>query len=158
MRGDNRMDVKTFLKRIRDERLEILRINAMREDIRESMLPSGISYDGVKVQTSPEDHMTEAQVKLAEYDRILVKRLDRLYTDIALAEKVVSSVKPSECRVLLELRYIKQDSDRGPMSWDRIAKSMGYSIYHVQGKLHGKAIQEARRVWDALPQSEKEQV
>ncbi len=52
-------------------------------------------------------------------------------------------------------RYIKQDSDRGPMSWDRIAKSMGYSIYHVQGKLHGKAIQEARRVWDALPQSEK---
>lgn len=139
------MDILTFLKRIRAERLELLRLDEEREDLYLSLLPSGIRYDRDRVQTSPSDKMPEIAGKLEQIDQRIKKRSAKLLADIELAHAVIDEVPTSECRELLTLRYLM--GGRKPNTWIQIAEAMDYSIDHVQGKLHSKAINEARMVW-----------
>ena len=140
------MDVLKFLKGIRSERLEIIRLKEERDTLYYSLLPSGIRYDLDKVQTSPQDRMPGTAAKLYEVQEILDGRIEKLSSDIALAHRVINDMPTAECRELLLLRYLT--GTRKPMTWIEIADKIGYSVDHVQGKLHGKAIKEARTVWE----------
>lgn len=140
------MDVKVFLKGIRAERLEIARLSEAREQLESTLLPKAIRYDMDKVQTSASDRLFNVAANLNEIDRKLEKRIIRLSADISLAYDLVSKVRTPECREVLMLRYLM--GKRKPLTWTEVAEQMGYSIPHVKEKLHGKAIAEARAVWD----------
>lgn len=140
------MDVLKFLKGIRSERLEVIRLKEERDTLYYSLMPSGIRYDLDKVQTSPQDKMLAVAGRLYEIQEIIDRRIDKLSADVALAHKVIDAVPTPECRELLLLRYLT--GSRKPMTWTEIADRMEYSIDHVQGKLHGKAIREARTIWE----------
>jgi len=147
------MDVLKFLKCIRSKRFELADLKEQRDEIYYSLMPSGIRYDLDKVQTSPTDRMPDVAGDLAEVQAIIDQRIERLSGDIMLANHVIDQMPTAECRQLLMLRYLS--GKRRPLSWNDIADKMDYSVDHVQGKLHRKAINEARAVWRKENSSEQ---
>lgn len=137
-------DVMAFLKRIRDERKELITIRMHKEDVRLSLLPGAIRYDKDRVDTSPDDPMIKMIEKLEKIEARETTCMGRLITDIELANKIITAIQTPEHRTLLRLRYIEGDR---PMHWKDIADIMGYTEDHVKGKLHGKAIAEARTIF-----------
>lgn len=141
-------DILKFLKQIRVKRRELGILENTIKELRFMLMPSGIRYDLDKVQTSPEDRMSQTVDDLLTVERRQKKQLDRLMSDLAKAEKLIESMPTPEYRELIRLRYIS--GGLKPMTWEQIAEQMGYSSDHVRGKLHGKAIIEARQVWKDL--------
>jgi DNA-directed RNA polymerase sigma subunit (sigma70/sigma32) len=141
-------DILKFLKQIRTKRRELgILENSIRE-MRFMLMPSGIRYDLDKVQTSPEDRLSQSVADLVAVERRQKRQIDRLMSDIAKAEKLIETMPTPEYRELIRLRYVSGGLKL--MTWEQVAEQMGYSADHVRGKLHGKAIAEARRVWSDL--------
>lgn len=138
------IDVLKLLKRVRAERAEALSVQMQIDELRSSLLPSGIRYDTDKVQTSPADQMLEIAARVDELQRKNATHLARLTEDLIQAVDIVQKIDAPECRQLLTLRYLT--GNRITSSWESIANTMGYSVDHVRGYLHQRAIREARKV------------
>ena len=141
-------DVLQFLKGIRAKREELYVLKDARDDIYYSLMPAGIRYDLDKVQTSPTDRMSETAGDLYEIQEKLNSMIDALNKDINLAVNLIQQMPTPEYRQLLTLRYL--GGDRKLATWENVAGDMGYSLDHVKGFLHGKAIAEARKAWVKL--------
>lgn len=139
------MDVLKFLKSIRSKRAEITTLKRARDELYWSLMPSGIRYDLDKVQTSPQDRMSETAGDLYEIQDKLDHMIAALASDVNLAVDLVSQMPTPECRQLITLRYL--GTDRELSTWESVAQDMGYTPEYVRGELHGKAIKEARTVW-----------
>ena len=72
------MTVKQFLYSVRDEQKEIEELTDRIYEMRMSLLPSGIRYDTDKVQTSPEDKLSECEAKIADYSTMLGQKKEAL--------------------------------------------------------------------------------
>ena len=142
------MDVKVFLKGIRDKRFELKILKDKRDEIYYSLMPSGIRYDLDKVQTSPVDRMPVAAGDLEEAQQRIDALINSLSHDINLAMRVVNQMQESKHRQLIMLRYL--GLDRKATSWEHVADVMGYAPEYVRGELHGQAIKEARQIWKSL--------
>ena len=142
------MDVKVFLKGIRDKRFELQLLKEKRNEIYYSLMPSGIRYDLDKVQTSPTDRMPVAAGDLEEAQQRIDALIDSLSHDINLAMRVVNQMQESKHRQLIMLRYF--GVDRKTTEWKYVADVMGYTEEYVRGELHGEAIKEARQIWKSL--------
>lgn len=136
------MDVLKLLKRVRAERTEAFSVQEQINELRLTLLPSGIRYDTDRVQTTPTDKMLETVSKLDELERKQAAHLARLTEDLITATEIVNSMPTSEYRQVLLMRYLTGNRT----SWETIAGTMGYSADHVRGYLHYKAIEEARKV------------
>lgn len=141
-------DILKFLKQIRTKRRELGILENTMEELRFMLMPPGIRYDLDKVQTSPEDRLSQSVADLVAVERRQKRQIERLMSDIAKAEKLIEVMPTPEYRELIRLRYISGGLKL--MTWEQVAEQMGYSSDHVRGKLHGKAIAEARRVWADL--------
>ncbi len=139
------MDVLKFLKSIRSKRAEITTLKRARDELYWSLMPSGIRYDLDKVQTSPQDRMSETAGDLYEIQDKLDHMIAALASDVNLAVDLVSQMPTPECRQLITLRYLGTDRERS--KWESVAQDMGYTPEYVRRELHGKAIKEARTVW-----------
>ena len=146
------MDIKDLLKNIRAERIELEVLREKADEIRSSLLPKAITYDGVRVQTSHDDKTIEVISHLTEIEELEGKRMVRLAAHISMAEKVIDQMPTAEYRNLISLRYIHGKS---PMSWYDVAEKMGYSSKYVRGKLHGRALAEARGIWEKEKEKEE---
>ena len=142
------MDVKVFLKGIRDKRFELKILKDKRDEIYYSLMPSGIRYDLDKVQTSPVDRMPVAAGDLEEAQQRIDALINSLSHDINLAMRVVNQMQESKHRQLIMLRYF--GVDRKTTEWKYVADVMGYTEEYVRGELHGEAIKEARQIWKSL--------
>ena len=141
-------NILKFLKQIRAKRRELNTLQKTIEELRFMLLPSGIRYDLDRVQTSPEDRMSKTVDDLVTVEKRQQKQLARLMEDLDKAERLIEAMPTPEYRELIRLRYIA--GGLKPLTWEQISEQMGYSSDHVRGKLHGKAIVEARRVWSDL--------
>ena len=141
-------DILKFLKQIRTKRRELGILENSIQEMRFMLMPSGIRYDLDKVQTSPEDRLSQSVADLVAVERRQKRQIERLMSDIAKAEKLIEVMPTPEYRELIRLRYVSGGLKL--MTWEQVAEQMGYSADHVRGKLHGKAIAEARRVWADL--------
>ena len=140
-------DILKFLKQIRAKRRELNILQATIEELRFMLMPSGIRYDLDKVQTSPEDHLGRSVADLVAVERRQKKQVERLLNDLAKAEQLIEAMPTPEYRELIRLRYI---AGQKPLTWEQVSEQMGYTPVHVRGKLHGKAITEARKIWTDL--------
>ena len=138
------MDVLDFLKSIRHKRIDLAAIKSYEEDLRLSLLPSGIRYDLDKVQTSASDRMLEMVSKLGDLQERETDQKEALIADIELAERMVDAMPTTRYRTLLRLRYLYGAE---PMSWQEVADALGVSIDHARGRMHGSAIAEIRMIW-----------
>lgn len=141
-------DILKFLKQIRTKRRELGILENSIQEMRFMLMPSGIRYDLDKVQTSPEDRLSQSVADLVAVELRQKRQIERLMSDIAKAEKLIETMPTPEYRELIRLRYVSGGLKL--MTWEQVAEQMGYSADHVRGKLHGKAIAEARRVWADL--------
>ena len=141
-------DILKFLKQIRAKRRELRIIQEAMEELKFMLLPAGIQYNKDRVQTSPEDRMSETVHDLMIVEKKRQAQLCKLQADLFRAEQLIGAMQTPEYRELIRLRYIA--GGLKPMTWDQIAEQMGYTPAHVRGKLHGKAIAEARNVWRNL--------
>lgn len=141
-------DILRFLKQIRTKRRELGILDNSIREMRFMLMPSGIRYDLDKVQTSPEDRLSQSVADLVAVELRQKRQIERLVSDIAKAEKLIETMPTPEYRELIRLRYVSGGLKL--MTWEQVAEQMGYSADHVRGKLHGKAIAEARRVWAEL--------
>lgn len=146
------MDIKDLLKNIRAERIELECIRERADELRNKLLPKAITYDGINVQSSPGDRTPEVMAQLIEVEEMEGQRLVRLATHIRIAEQVIDQMQTPEHRNLLSLRYIH---GKTVMSWYDVAEEMGYSSKYVRGKLHGRALSEARHVWEKWENEEE---
>lgn len=138
-------DILKFLKGIRAKRRELGSLQTTIDELRFMLMPSGIRFDIDKVQTSPKDRMGQSVADLVAVEHLQETQRQRLLSDLAKAEQLIDAMPTSEYRELIRLRYIT--GGMKPLTWEQIADQMGYTPVHVRGKLHGKAIKEARKVW-----------
>lgn len=139
------MDILEFLKQIRSEKRELRLIMEREEELRLSLLPAAIRYDVSKVQVSPIDRTPEMMAVLAEYEAEEDRHKAKLLGDITLANKIINRIQNPDYRKLLKLRYI---DGAKPLTWEQIADILEYSASSVRGYLHGRAIAQARRIWN----------
>ena len=142
------MDALEFLKNIRKERHELRSLKGSIEEYRLLLMPSGIRYDKDKVQAPASDRTAQAVAEMMEIEAQHDELASRIRTDIILAEKLVAQVQSPECRELLRLRYLS--GGYRLLTWSAVAGRMGYSEDYVKGKLHGKAVGEAREAWQDI--------
>ncbi len=133
---------KEYLQNIRSLRLEIDYWREQLEEKRASLLPSGIRYDKVVVQTSPTDSLVEAMGEIEELEKRMGENLRRLVGQYDKALACISKLEKSDHRLVLSMYYLSSDRPR----WEDVAVRMNYSerkIYH----LHEEAIEELEKIW-----------
>lgn len=141
-------DIVALLKQVRAKRRELAILRESIAELRMMLMPSGIRYDKDKIQTSPKDKLSETVEKLVYLEKKYQKRIRCLSDDLAKVEELLEAMPTSEYREVLHLRYLAGRTK--PMTWMEVAEKMGYSEDHVRGKLHGKALAEARKTWAKL--------
>lgn len=102
------IEAARYLGRLRPLKSDVASKKAKVEEMETLALPHGISYDGIKVQTSPgnpqETAMVLAAEALEEYFAAL-KRYQKVCMEVG---KLIASVEEMdmECASILRLRYI----------------------------------------------------
>ncbi len=128
------MRAKTKLKMIRAKRREL---ELLRAQERLMLSPKAITYDGIRVQTSPQDHMFETVQAIQELSQFIERKLKDLAMDELEAMTMIYSLDNPEYRRVLLLYYM----DGEEKSWNEVAELMGYSESRVK-HFHGWALAE----------------
>lgn len=128
--------VKTYLQSIRSARMEIDYLSDKVEELRTSLLPSGIRYDKINVQTSPDgDQMTDIFCKIENYEGKIKELLQVLLDDYNGAAEMIMTLEKSEHRQVLWIYYLDKDRPK----WPEVARRMQYSEQRIY-QLHNDAI------------------
>ena len=109
-------------RRITDE---IWRKDLRRQELRSCLLPSGITYDKDKVQTSPEDSMARIMAEVDELEgQIDALQRSRAFEILRISRVIDQMEDPREATVL-DAYYL------GRKSMQEIADHLHYSERHV---------------------------
>lgn len=131
---------ESYLKKLR--RIDILiregreRIHAMEL----SLLPSGISYDKIQVQTSPGDMMSEGMARICDEIAKLEKRIAKDLEEKREIDELVSRLDP----VQMEIIYYRF---RDELTFSEISQKVRYS-YSQTRRLYRRAIKRVEVMID----------
>ena len=138
------MTVKEYLNQVRLNEIKIENLKERQEELRQSLLPSGIAYDKDRIMTSPTDAMSEKMAEIVDlYNSTLeaINELEKLKNTII--EQIQRLTDYRQMRVLYE-HYI-----RG-MSLNDIAIELNYT-YKWVCKIHLFGLNEFGKI-NALPE------
>ena len=136
------MTVKAFLREVRHEQSEVARLELKLEYLKKSTLPGGIRYDKDKVQTSPDDRISDIMAEIGDIEMELEEDIHKLLKDISQAYKMIGSLTSSKHRDVMRCYYLPDVEPGGELpTWDDVADRMHYSRDHVL-RLHGEALNE----------------
>lgn len=117
-------DIKEFLYSIRNEVSEIKELQLRIEDLENQAAGlKGISYDGVRVQTSPQDSMSSKIVEIMNYEEQLSSKIKELNLRRQKAQRMIDTLTDTRERQVLDL-YFLSDSR---MSMNAVARAISYS-------------------------------
>lgn len=136
------MTAKEYLQKIRSERLEVEQLSDQVEELKYSLLPTGIQYDKVKVQTSPDDMMLRIVVEIDTYERQIRQHLEKMIKRQNIAYKYIMMLERSEYRQVLTLYYLSAPR----LTWVQVADKMSFSEQRIY-QLHNEAITELETFW-----------
>lgn len=114
-----------FLNSVRRTEIAILKLQLQHDELQSCLLPKAITYDGDKVQTTPEDRMSEIAAQVADM------------------EKQIAALKRRKAKLIIEINaaIAKLDSDVeqmillgfyvGRLPAVRVAELVHYSIRGV---------------------------
>ena len=136
------MTAKEYLQRIRSERLEIVQLQETVDELIYSLLPSGIRYDTLKVQTSPDDPMVRVMAEVDEYERKIRQHLSKLVDRQNVAFANIGALEKSDHRLVLTLYYLTGER----LTWHQVADKMNLSEQRIY-QLHNEAIEELEKRW-----------
>lgn len=109
-------------RRISDE---IWRKDLRRQELRSCLLPSGIAYDGDRVQTSPEDSMARIMAEVDELDQQIDALQRSRALEILRISRVIDRLEDPREATVLDAYYL------GRRSMQEIAEHLHYSERHV---------------------------
>ncbi len=111
----NQREMCMYLGRVRNLTRKELKLRRHIEELRYSLLPSGIRYDKDKVQTSPMDQMLEVLSEIDRYERERLKVVKALIDIRSIIARKIIVLPEKEYYVLsqyyLRLRTIKEISE-----------------------------------------------
>ena len=135
-------EVKDFLKMCRRELGEIKILRNQIEQLHALILPSGIRFDDLNVQTSGAgDRMAEMISEAVELEKKYNARLTELIAHQNKAAEIITGVGDATCRKLLTLYYLFG------LTFEETAEQMDYSTEYVIRTLHRRALEYAGRNW-----------
>ena len=109
-------------RRISDE---IWRKDLRRQELRSCLLPSGITYDRDRVQTSPEDSMARIMAEVDEIDSQIDALQRARALEILRISRVIDQMDDPREVTVLDAYYL------GRKSMQEIAEHLHYSERHV---------------------------
>ena len=136
------MTAKTYLQKIRSERLEVVQLQETVDELIYSLMPSGIRYDTLKVQTSPDDQMARVMAEVDEYERQIREHLQKLIERQNIAFAHIGALERSDFRQVLTLYYLTGER----LTWHQVADKMDLSEQRIY-QLHNEAIEELEKNW-----------
>lgn len=131
--------IKMYLRNIRDEQQELRALRRMLHEKRLDLIPPGINYDRIRVQTTPSDRTTDRMVEAVELEKAIEEHIRALDDRKAEASRIIAMVDDPMCRVVLELYYLALRENGKPVRWGDVAEIMGYSEDWVK-HMHGVAL------------------
>lgn len=136
------MTVKAFFRQCRREIAEYQYMKERLDWLRSSLLPEAIRYKQVDVQTSGAgDRMAEVVPEIVGLERTIAEHVEALAAHQREAERIISQIEDSECRMLLWLYYLHDPQ----LTWTQVADKMHVTARTVY-RLHGKALTAANHV------------
>lgn len=121
------MNVKSFLYRVRCEMREIQIKQMQIASIRSTLLPSGIRYDGDRVQTSPSDPMSRVAARIDEMTRDIAEDCRQMQKDFNEARQMIGRLEDPRERQVLTLYFLTPTVNR----MEDVAEIMSYSVRQV---------------------------
>lgn len=129
------MRAKEMLKSVRPLRQEL---SLLKQQEQLMLSPKAITYDGIRVQTSPQDRMFETVEAIQKLERLIQTKERELAEKQLEAMAMIYSLEKTEWRKLLILYYIDGEKQR---DWNEVADAMGYSESRVK-HMHGWALKQ----------------
>lgn len=136
------MTAKDYFQRIRSERLEIEQLQDTIEELRYSLLPSGIRYDKIKVQTSADDTILKVYAQVDELEHKIKDHLQKLVERMNVVYDYIGRLEKSEHRQVLTLYYLNANRP----TWPVVADKMSYSEQRIY-QLHNEAMGLIEAMW-----------
>lgn len=140
-----RRKAKHYLSAVHYARLDVKRLTEQIDALRESAGGlRAITYDGDKVQTSPENRLEETLARIDELEREFAEDLKDLYELIKRVENEIGQMENKTHAEILKRRYIdedKRDGHLGRPSFEKIAYDMSLAYSYVR-QLHSAALVE----------------
>lgn len=121
---------------------EIWRKVLRRDELKASLLPVAITYDGDRVQTTPDDRMSRIMAEVADLDR-QIEELRRVRAQsIMTIGKTIDKLEDKTEAAVLEAYYV------AGMSVPKIAEHINYSPSHTYA-IRRRGIQNIIRIINA---------
>lgn len=117
------MNAKQYLYSIRDEQKEIEELKDRIFELEMSLYPKGIRYDKDKVQTSPQDRMSETMAISVDYQKMLQDKLHNLIDRRKEAQLLIDRLQKSYERQILDIYFLSMRK----VHLDDVASMIGFS-------------------------------
>lgn len=117
------MNIKAYLYSIRDEQTEIKELKDRIAETELSMLPGGMRYDTIKVQTSAHDSLHDSVIKMAEYKDELEAMVKKLYIRKLRTQSMINKLSDSMERQVLNNYFLTT----GRITMYQVSEAIGYS-------------------------------
>lgn len=147
-------EVKQFFRNIRREMAEIQELKNLRQQKELELMPRAITYDGDKVQVSPDDTISKICATLVNLDMELGRQIMILTKHQIVAEQMIQKLdNPNERRVM-RYYYLTTIEGQLPM-WNQVAIRMNYFEGYVK-KVHGRALMNLAKTQGAKNEQGKD--
>lgn len=141
-RAIRNLRAKAFLKKIRNEILEIKELQERSAWLWGEVLPKATRLKDVQVQTSVEpDKLGDNRAEAVDLDNLIQDKIQQLVRDNVKAQELISRLEDPRQRLVLEIYYLSIDRK----TWTDVADKMGYSE-SVIFDIHGKALVELDKI------------
>ena len=132
---------KKHLRSIRYDQVKIMQLMDKRDELRLSLYPKAITYDGDRVQTTLEDVLSERVAALLAIEDNITRAGYKLDIKIVQTREVIRNIPDDKCRTLLILYYTCLTQDGNLYRWDDVAGHIGRATTYIIQKLHPKALE-----------------
>jgi len=132
-------NAKEYLNGIKYKRRQLDRFKQRRADLHLDVSFGGIDYSADRVQSTPQNKMENAMIKLSERMAYLDRRILELSIEIDDRLSSIESLENGTYRDILFKHYAEYKS------FEQISVEMGYA-YNYTCNIHGEALKELSQV------------
>lgn len=123
-----------YLNSIRKIENEIVKLQLQHDELQSCLLPKAITYDGDRVQTSPEDKMSELAGKVVDMEKQIAQLKRRKAKRIVEVNNAIARLDNDTEQVILLGFYV------GRLQATKIAEIVHYSVRGVYKAKHRAVI------------------
>lgn len=129
------MNAKEYLSGIKVKRRQLERFKKRRQALHLDVSFGGIDYSADRVQSTPQNKLENAMIKLSERMAYLDRRIAELSVEIDDRISNIEAIENGNYRDVLFKHYAEYKS------FEQISVEMGY-VYNYTCNLHGEALKE----------------